>query len=237
MTRPARAALFAAIDATWPAASIESVPGWTIRRGDGGGNRVSAATAADTSADIKTMEAVQTALGQRPLVMVRPGETGLDARLEAAGYRVKDPVVLLVAPAAMLAQAPPPVSTFHVAWPPVQIQYEIWQEGGIGPARWAVMDRVANPRTALLGRVNDRPAGTAFAAIHDGIAMVHAVEVCPDLRRLGTARHMMQAAAIWAVAQRAPWLAVLVTRANAPARALYASLGLEPVEEYHYREK
>ena len=30
---------------------------------------------------------------------------------------------------------------------------------------------------------------------------------------------------------------VPITLANAPARALYASLGMEAVEEYHYRTK
>jgi GNAT superfamily N-acetyltransferase len=236
VTPPASSALFAALDATWPAASVANLPGWCVREGKGGGSRVSAATATSDAADLTEMERAQAAFGQRPLVMVRSGEAALDARLEAAGYRVKDPVIALACPVPMLAKAPPPVTAFHVAWPPVQIQVEIWAQAGIGPARLAVMDRVACPRVALLGRSGDRPAGTAFAAIHGDIAMVHALEVSRDMRRKGTARHIMQAAALWAQAQGAAWVAVLVTRENAPARALYASLGLEAVEEYHYRE-
>ncbi|SFD02043.1 GNAT family N-acetyltransferase [Tropicimonas isoalkanivorans] len=236
MTPPASSALFSALDATWPAASIAEVPGWCVREGKGGGSRVSAATAKVGSADIAEMERAHTAFGQRPLVMVRYGEDALDARLAAAGYRVKDPVIALACPVAVLAEAPPPVTAYHVAWPPVQIQVEIWEQGGIGPARLAVMDRVVGPRIALLGRSGDRPAGTAFAAIHGNIAMVHALEVRRDMRRKGAARHIMQAAALWAQTQGATWLAVLVTRENAPAKALYASLGLGAVEEYHYRE-
>jgi ribosomal protein S18 acetylase RimI-like enzyme len=48
---------------------------------------------------------------------------------------------------------------------------------------------------------------------------------------------MMRAGADWAVAQGADTLAVLVTRANTAAQGLYASLGLKPVENYHYRVK
>ena len=36
--------LFAAVDATWPAAEDTQVGGWTIRDGRGGGQRVSAAS-------------------------------------------------------------------------------------------------------------------------------------------------------------------------------------------------
>ena len=45
----------------------------------------------------------------------------------------------------------------------------------------------------------------------------------------------MSAVAHWGAAQGAGTLAVAVTRANAPARGLYASLGLTDVGQYHYR--
>lgn len=237
MIRPDRGEIFAAIDATWPAARYLDIPGWCVREGAGGGNRVSAATATRDAPDISAMEAAQAKLGQHPLVMVRPDERVLDARLEDAGYRIKDPVVVLASPVERLAKAPPPVSAFHVTWPPMQIQAELWAEGGIGPARLAVMDRVTGPRLALLGRAEDQPAGTAFAAIHGDIAMLHALEVAPRLRRNGVGLHLMQGAALWARDKGAAWMAVLVTVANTPARALYASLGMEAVEEYHYRTK
>ena len=121
--------------------------------------------------------------------------------------------------------------------PPLAIQREIWSAGGIGPGRWAVMDRVTGPKTSLFARADDRPAGTGFVAIHEGIAMLHALEVLPALRRRGAAAHMLRAAANWAAATGATTISVVVTEANAGARALYASLGLEVVGQYHYRMK
>jgi GNAT superfamily N-acetyltransferase len=67
--------------------------------------------------------------------------------------------------------------------------------------------------------------------------MIHAVEVRPALRRKGAARQMLNAAAHWAAEQGADRLALAVTEANAGARALYASLGMQPVGQYHYRIK
>ena len=46
---------------------------------------------------------------------------------------------------------------------------------------------------------------------------------------------MTGAAAAWAAAEGAATLALAVTRANAPARALYARLGLAEAAAYHYR--
>ena len=229
--------LYACIEATWPAARFLDVPGWRVRAGAGGGNRVSSATATTPEADIAEMEAAQASLGQRPLVMVRPSDGSLDARLAEAGYAVRDPVTVYACPVGQLAEVPPPVSLFQVAWPPVHIQRELWAEGGIGPERLAVMDRVTGPHVALLGRSDDQPAGTAFVACHEGIAMLHALEVTPALSRQGTARHIMQGAELWGADQGAKWLAVLVTLENDRANALYASLGMEPVGQYHYRVK
>jgi GNAT superfamily N-acetyltransferase len=47
----------------------------------------------------------------------------------------------------------------------------------------------------------------------------------------------MRAAARWAARQGAAELALLVTRKNVPANALYTSLGMSVVGSYHYRIK
>lgn len=237
MTPPDEAALFAAVEATWPAAATHEASGWLIRQGAGGGKRVSAATALNPDARIDDMEAAQAAIAQPALVMVRPCDAALDLRLEAAGYQLVDPVVILMAPVADLAQPIPPVSTITVDWPPLTVQREIWQAGGIGPGRVAVMERATGPKTAILGRAEDQPSGAAFAACHEKISMVHALEVSPRLRRRKSAVYMMRGAAHWAQSQGADWIAVLVTRANTAAGGLYASLGMRPVGHYHYRLK
>ena len=69
-------ALFATLDATWPAAGLTRLGPWTIREGRGGGQRVSAAPADGPwqPGDIATAEAAMVALGQRPLFMLRAGD-------------------------------------------------------------------------------------------------------------------------------------------------------------------
>lgn len=232
MSLPAPETLLAAAEATWPAAATRDIPGWRLRDGAGGGKRVSAASALVAAPDIAALVAA----GGR-LALVTEGQALLDAQFAALGWGMVDPVLALAAPVGDLAVPPPPVSAFVVDRPPLAVQAELWAEGGIGAARLAVMARVRGPAVTLLARAQDRPAGTAFAAISGGICLVHAVHVTPALRRGGCARHMMQAAACWARAQGAQHLAVLVTTANAPARALYAGLGMVPVTRYHYRQK
>jgi len=63
------------------------------------------------------------------------------------------------------------------------------------------------------------------------------LEVVPNLRRQGTARNILRVAAVWAQDQGAKTLCLAVTKANANACALYASLGMVVVGTYHYRMK
>ncbi len=118
---------------------------------------------------------------------------------------------------------------------PLECQAEIWAAGGVGPARLAVMARARGPKTWLLGRAADRPAAAAFVAAHGGVAMLHALEVSPAARRAGLGSAMTRAAARWAADNGAGVLALAVTEANAPARALYAGLGFRESGGYHYR--
>ncbi|MFT6675609.1 MAG: GNAT superfamily N-acetyltransferase [Sulfitobacter sp.] len=229
--------LFEASDQTWPAAEqIVSGP-WTLRDGQGGGKRVSAATAnapvKDT--DITMAETAMRDLGQTPLFMVRAGEDELDGLLAQRGYEVIDPVTLYVLPIEKLTDTPIPRVTAFAVWEPLAMMAEIWSEGGIGPARLAVMAR-AKIKTGIFSRWNEKPGGVAFAAVHDDICMVHAVEVRPDQRRQGVAVWMMRKAAFWGRDHGARHLAVLCVAQNQGANALYRALGFRPAGRYHYRQ-
>lgn len=231
--------LYAVTEATWPPARTETTGPFVIREGKGGGKRVSAATATGQVAarDLPEAEAAMRALGQVPLFQIRAGDDALDALLAGQGYRIVDPVNLYAAPLGTLTvDRPPRVTTFAI-WEPLEIMREIWAEGGIGPGRLAVMARVAGPKTGLFGRHADQPAATGFVAIHDGIAMVHALEVHARHRRAGMGRHMMLEAAHWAQGLGAHHLSVICTQANVAANGLYASMGFDLVGQYHYRQK
>jgi len=228
---------FTALDGTWPAArQIQRGP-FVLRQGEGGGSRVSAATADApvSEADIADAETGMGELGQKTLFMIRPGDEALDAQLEARGYAIVDPVVLYVCPVDQLTDLPVPrVTVFHI-WEPLSVMQEIWAAGGIGPSRLAVMARAKGPKTGFLGRNREKPAGAAYVAVHDGIAMVHAIEIPPHQRKQGVGGWFMRAAAFWAADHGASQLAVMCTRANTGANALYSSLGMCVVGHYHYR--
>lgn len=230
------AGLYAVVEATWPPAARSQVGPWIIRDGQGGGKRVSAATAAGdwSQDDLAEAEAAMQALGQDPLFMIRAGEDRLDVALADRGYRVVDPVVGYFAPcAALIADLPPLAAIPH--WPPLQLARDLWTAEGIGPARQAVMDRVQGPKAVVLGRLDDRAAGVAFVAVHGDTAMLHALEVMPAFRRRGCAAAMLRQAAIWAQDHGAGGFSLVVTQANTGAKALYSSLGMQIVGHYHYR--
>ncbi len=224
-------------DATWPPARSWVDGPWTLRDGAGGGKRVSAATTNGpvTETDITQAETAMQAMGQRSLFMIREGDQALDAMLAARGYESIDEVVMYTAPITLLTDKIVPRVTCFTIWEPLAIMTEIWAKGGIGPARLAVMDRVA-VKTGILTRWNEKPAGVAFAGVHNGVTMVHAVEVLEHQRKLGVAEWMMRAAALWGADHGAQHIAVLCVAANKPANALYTKLGFTRVGSYHYRQ-
>ena len=225
--------IYAALQATWPAAEVRRLGPWTLRRGEGGGSRTEAASLDGPLADIEAAEAAMRAWNQRPLFILRPGEDALDAALAARGYQVPDRNRIYAAPAAALAapasSTPSPALRPSPSWPRFRA------EGGIGPAKFAVMARTPDPRTHLLGRLDDRPAGCAFVAAYAGVAMLSALHVAPAARRRGLAGHLVRAAAAWAAQAGATTLALAVKADNAPARALYQRLGMVESGAYHYR--
>lgn len=236
---PDPARLRRVLQATWPAAETVVVGPFALRRSPGGGRRVTAATVepgAEGLAEALPRAVAQMAAWQQsPIFQVVPETPGLDALLETEGYVIRDATILYVAEVAALAAIEAPRHSVYAHWPPLAIQAEIWAEGGIGPDRMAVMERVPTPRLSMMAREKDWPVGTGFVAIHDEVAMVHAIEVRPEARRKGVGGRLMARAAQWAQTEGATHVALAVTEENVGARALYAALGMQPAARYHYR--
>ncbi|SMR81938.1 Acetyltransferase (GNAT) family protein [Aliiroseovarius halocynthiae] len=236
---PTAEQLIEVCEATWPPAETNHVGAWVVRNGAGGGKRVSAATEnwPTTEADLPTAEKAMRDIGMDPLFQIRAGDEHLDDMLEQHGYDIIDPVNIWVIPVSELTDEPlPPVSAFAI-WPMLSIMTELWDEGGISEHRRAVMERADCPKTALLARTDDTPAGVGFVGIHNGIAMAHALHVDPKLRRMGTGQNLLKQAAKWAEEQGAEYLSLIVTQGNHAANPLYANLGMHLVGHYHYRVK
>jgi len=232
--------IFQAMDMTWPAAETLALGPWILRRGKNGGKRVSAATtnAHVTGKDIQDAKSAMVAMGQVPLFMLRQGNADLDIMLDAIGYRVVDPVLLMAAPCDLIAQLKPALLAAIPAEFPLAMMQEIWMRGGIGPARINVMLRAKGPKTFLFSRHEvDKPAGCAFVAVDGDIAMLHALEVAPKARRSGVGRNLLGRAAIWSKQHGATYFAVATTGENLPAQKLFSGLGMQVVDKYHYRMK
>jgi N-acetylglutamate synthase len=226
--------LFAALEATWPPADVIRLGPWRLKRGEGGGSRVTAATLEGPLGDVPAAEAAMRGFGQRPLFMIREGEAELDCALGERRYAVVSPSLLMATPIAGVAHAVADLTTIDCS-APLAAMVDLWTEGGIGPERMAVMARAPQPKAYFLGRLDERPAGVAFVGCAGPVAMVHALHVPARFRRRGLGARLSRAAADWGLAQGAETFALAVEESNASARALYEALGLRLVGRYHYR--
>lgn len=236
MNLPTQTELFEAVDATWAPRSFLKQDGWLIREGAGGGKRVSATTLLsdiDTT-EINSAVTKMKSLGQTPLFMIRKTDTELDAVLNAEGYKIIDPVVILVGQTQKLARTPPE-ETYSIVElnAPNDNAKAIWAAGGIDQGRLNIMARVKGAKSILFAD----QMGVAFAAAHNDVAMIHAVEVATEYRRKGVANALMYKAFRWAKDQNCKWTAVLTVKENIPARTLYQNLGMTETAAYHYRIK
>jgi ribosomal protein S18 acetylase RimI-like enzyme len=141
-------------------------------------------------------------------------------RARAEGYATRDETLILAAPVADIAEAPPPVSCFEI-WPPLAVQEEIWapaasarraRHHGAAPKvprpPYSAGSTTVPPRNRLHRSAWRRSRCSMRSKWH------------PSARRNGLARLMVRAGAAWA-ADRAPTtFTVLVTRANGGAAAL-----------------
>jgi GNAT superfamily N-acetyltransferase len=220
----------AVIDGTWPPERVVKRDGWTLRIAPGAGGRVNAISG---GTDLDAAEALLTDHNHPANFVIWPGDEDLDAKLDARGLVICDAVHLYEIDAATLAGDPLPHATAMPVWPPLSIMRHLWEAGGIGAARQAVMAR-AECGTGLLGRVDDRAAGVGFVSLSGKTAMIHALDVVPAHRRKGVAHHIMRAAAHWTLDQGGDTLSLVVTRDN-PANRLYEALEMKKATGYHYR--
>ncbi|SHJ45670.1 Acetyltransferase (GNAT) family protein [Shimia gijangensis] len=237
MSLPDAKKLYDVIDATWPSASKLTCGPFIIGDGQDGGKRVSSATATGPfqDTDIDAAEVAMRKIDQTPLFQIREGDEALDAALSARGYEIIDPVTMYAIEAEKLTSERPPRTAAIETTGPLNIMREIWASGGLGPGRVEVMNRACRPKAGFVSRWNDKPAGSSFVAMHDGVSMVHAIEIVPFQRRQGVARWLMIRAAFWTLDNGGDTLTVICTSANTAANSLYSSLGMFVVGQYHYR--
>jgi GNAT superfamily N-acetyltransferase len=198
---------------------------------------VSAATAigAPDISDIKLAENKMVQWHQDKLFMIKKNEILLDEALSASGYRVIDPTnIWSISSKNLSIQKTLPVKAFTI-FPPLAIQRELWRANHIPPSRIEIMDRVKTHKTTIFGRINARPAASAFVAVSNKFAMVHALVVDKKCRRQGMGKFVMQKVGSWAYQMGAESVVALCTEKNCSANILYKSLGMQVIGKYHYR--
>ena len=237
MTLKNNSSIFETIDLTWPAKEFLELPEWKLRKSIKGGKRVSAVTAIGKSG-IPAIQFVENTLEewcQDKLFMIKAGENSLDEALKERGYCIVDPTnIWSISAEALSMQQIPPVTAFSI-FPPLAIQREIWTANGIDTSRIEIMDRVKTPKTTIFGRTNAKPAASAFVAVSNKIAMVHALIVDHKFQRQGMGKHVMQKVGVWAHQKGAESVVVLCTKQNQSANNFYKILGMKVLGEYHYR--
>ncbi len=232
--------LYGVNDTTWPPEKMHRLGPFMVRRGGGGGQRVSSASLWQdqfTPTDIDAAEQAMEGMGQPLLFMIRDNDRALDKALEARGYFIKDPVTLFAGPSAQLAKHDPKGLAVIDASEPIAVMAEIWETGGIDAGRLDVIRRATGPKACFLGRADDQPAGVAYVACDKDIAMMHALEILPNARRKGLALQMMGAMGAWASCNGAHTFSLVVLTQNDAACGLYRRLGMVKAGQYHYRKK
>lgn len=225
-----------AFEVTWPAAETVDSGGFRTGRGLDAGGRVSSSRALSEDwrpEDIEAVEKVHRDWAQQPMFRLPDSDSRLQDALLMRHYHAHTPTAVMVCDCAALAREMPRMTTFAI-WPPLAIQRDIWAAGNITPPRQAVMDRLTLPKTALLGRLDDRAAAAGFVALDGPVAMIHAIEVAPEFRRRGLAGWIISAAAHWAQERGASRLGLAVGRANSAARAAYDRMGFAEMGGYSY---
>jgi GNAT superfamily N-acetyltransferase len=228
------------LEATWPPLQGQVQGPFYLRSGGGGGKRVSAASliAPFEAQDIAQAEAAMQRMAQPPLFVIwpdDPAQADLDTALNARGYQIMDPVLGYSAGIDHILKKNADLSETYPHWPPLALASQLWAAAGIGTERLSVMARATGPKTAILARCGDHPAGVCFVAVANQTAMIHALDVAAPHRRQGVAQKLIIRAARWAQEHGAVNLSLVVACANAPARALYSRLGMQAGPRFHYR--
>lgn len=253
----APAALLAALEASWPPLHREIAPEGLVLRDDeaAAGSRVRSSrrderplgdpeAAADRIAAFYAGTggpALHQGYAAEPADLGAPGDP-LEEVLAARGFEPFDPCVLLSAPTAELAELQKPsgddsIRVIGVETPLAALD-AMWAEGGVGPARRAVMRRALEGGAAggvLSLRLQNRLAGAAFwAAPPGGRAVIHAVHVLPEARRRGGGAALLREAARRALAAGATSLCASTRAGNEAARAMFEERGFQEIGGYVY---
>ena len=101
-----------------------------------------------------------------------------------------------------------------------------------------IVASVILPAAYALLAIDDEPVALAYAVIHRGLLCYESVVTSAAHRRRGYSRRVLAALALWGRQNGATAAGLQVEAPNAPARALYHSVGMTTeLHRYHYRRQ
>jgi N-acetylglutamate synthase len=224
---------------SWPALRTALVDGWVVRLSDGHTRRANSASPYFASrlgpdALIEIIEPLFKEAGLRPVFRITPlADPAFEKCLVARGWRDDDPSLGMYA-----------VKPFGAADPSVHFQpraSDDWINGAMAAYGFGEKGAAALRRTLPLitlpvayATLVEEGEALAFglAVAERGMVGFHDIVVAPKARGKGLGRRLVAALIDWGRRQGATSAYLLVREANAPARALYRSLGF--VEVYRY---
>jgi ribosomal protein S18 acetylase RimI-like enzyme len=194
----------------------------------------------DPAAAVRRGERFYEACGQTPIFRVPTIASEMDPVLDGLGYDVEGLTTTLFNPLELPAAAD--AGTVLRAGPSGDWLAVRLRASGEAPADHeaytGMVRSVALPKIFATTRVGDVAASIAYGVVTDGLLAVEGVATAPGFRGQGLARKTLYSLIAWAKDAGAQAACLQVQTDNAPALALYASLGFErELYRYHYRRR
>mgnify|MGYP001816715754 CR=1 FL=1 len=231
--------------ATWPSLEDEWLGGWLLRAGGGVTRRANSASPVhdfevDLDWQIARCEEWFEHRGVRPIFRLSPvADPAIDAGLDERGYEKDRGAVIMT----RAITGFPFADTTGVSLPstPAEAWLDLMaQEPGRGGAKRDVLARmlfrIETPAGFASIEEDGRLHAIGLGVVADGHVALFMMRTEEDQRRRGLAKSIAAALVEWGARQSATHAFLQVHPANAPAIALYRSLGFEQQYEYWYRQ-
>jgi len=178
---------------------------------------------------------------RRPAIFRLPSliDPAIDERLAALGYGSEGESLVLYGAVDAIAAPDAPVQLFTRPIADWFAAMAALQGHGRrhGRSYRRIVGGLVVPAAFALLSEGGAPAALAYGALPDRLVCCESVVVDPGRRRRGHARQVLSRLAAWAGELGAEGMCLEVVADNAPALALYDTIGLGELYRYHYRRQ
>jgi N-acetylglutamate synthase len=242
LDRPLLLAIERAGVRAWPALETELISGWLWRYANGGSQRANSVSAlefsgGDLGAAITEAERRYRERGAAPQFQISDicAPAALPGLLHQRGYGARDRCTTLIRPVPGIAEVGAEIPGFEIhnrATP----EWTACYTSVITPDRRrtapSILARVPEGAAFCAVRRGGQIVATALGVTHGGVTIAECVATRAEVRGQGAAAAVMRGLAHWGAGQGARTIALQAVEHNAPAQALYRSLGYRLAGHY-----